>query len=764
LANDKLDQNDMKRMTNPFSINGLTIPAKVQNYPIILPKIDLLVGEEMGRRFDWRVIVTNSDAVTQKERDIKRIIDDTLVNIVTQGSIDEDDFNQRMKRIDRFKKYEYRDIRERRATQLLKYLYNKENLETKFSKNFLDLLIGSEELGCADIVAGEPVFRKLNPLQVHAISNGESPYLEDAEIIIEDGYYPPGKVIDMFHDELTEADTKRILDGDLTSTGGSRFSLGERERSIIPTGEFETIFDPDTGFLEETLHNDGENGYRGAFDLDGNVRVMRVVWKGSIPIWKVTYQDPITGEMEEDIMPEGWKRPKGVTAKKIWISNWYEGTMIGSGKDSIKLKYGSRPIQFRSMDNMSECKSGYVGTYMNINDSRAYSLMDRMKPYQYLYNIYMYRTEQAFAKSMGKVLQLPSHLIPDDWDLDQWLNYLYQMNIMVVDYFKEGDKGVAEGKISGSLAPNNYVADLEMGNYIQQHLSMLEWIKKEVSEIAGVTEQRQGQIEQRELVGNVQRAVTQSAHITEKWFKAHEDYKRRALTLLLETAKFAYKNKKLKRQFIMDDMTNVLFDIPGDEIMEADYGLFINNSTNDTRLYEDLRMLSQALVQNDKITASNMIDIYSSDSIQSIKRKLETFEEETRQREYEMQKQQIQAQQQQIQQQAQLEQEKLALDERKNVRDNQTKLLIEELRLRAEAIAENGDDNGMISADMKKHKDEMAYKLKELEETIKQQNLERQKEIKENQKDRTLEEKLHKEKMVVERKKASRPTSSKSSK
>ncbi len=71
LANDKLDINDVKRVTNPYNIDGLTMPAKMQNYPIALPKIDLLVGEEMKRRFDYRVRVVNEDAVTSKEQDLK---------------------------------------------------------------------------------------------------------------------------------------------------------------------------------------------------------------------------------------------------------------------------------------------------------------------------------------------------------------------------------------------------------------------------------------------------------------------------------------------------------------------------------------------------------------------------------------------------------------------------------------------------------------------------------------------------------------------
>ena len=58
------------------------------------------------------------------------------------------------------------------------------------------------------------------------------------------------------------------------------------------------------------------------------------------------------------------------------------------------------------------------------------------------------------------------------------------------------------------------VIDAETGNYIQQHLYMLEAIKQEMSEVAGISKQREGQISNRETVGGVERATLQSSYIT----------------------------------------------------------------------------------------------------------------------------------------------------------------------------------------------------------------------------------------------------------
>jgi hypothetical protein len=710
LANDMLDMNDVKRVTNPFKIKGITMPAKMQNYPIALPKLDLLVGEEMKRRFDWRVRVTNDEAVTQKEKQMRDIVFSFLQEKLQAESLDEESFKKEIAELEKFRKFEYQDIREMRATHLLKYLQFHQKIDEMFSKCFMDLLIAGEELACVEIINKEPIVRKVNPLNLFAFSNGDSPYLEDADIIVEEGYYPPGKIIDMFYEELKESDVNRLMEGDLSGQSDSRFSIGQRERPIIPTSEFEIVLDPDSGNLVESgFRNDGGR-YQGAFDFDGNVRLVRCVWRSLKKIGILSFMDPETGETQEILVSESYKKQEGQSVKWMWINEWWEGYKIGAYDNCIYLKIRPRPVQFRSVDNLSVCGSGYIGTYMNINDSRAYSLLDRLKPYQYMYNALMYRTEQAFAKSYGKILRVPLHEVPDDWELDEWMNYLFQMNIMVYDAFKEGDKGAATGKLAGTMNQNQLVADLEMGNYIQQHINMMMYIKQEMGEIAGVTAQREGQIDQRELVGNVERAVIQSANITEKWFRIHENFKLRVLTTLLETAKYAYRNDSKKIQYITSDLGTTIMNIPGDELLESDYGLFVTNTQSDTELFQALKGLAQAGLQNDKLTFSQLIDIYMTDSMSSIRRKMEQAEENFQAR----QEQAAQAEQEAnaANNQALIEQKDRDLDltNLMNVRDNETKLLIEELKMRMEEFKMDLEEG--------KNKEEIKIKMKDLSDKM----------------------------------------------
>jgi hypothetical protein len=335
----------------------------------------------------------------------------------------------------------------------------------------------------------------------------------------------------------------------------------------------------------------------------------------------------------------------------------------------------------------------------------------------------MYRTELAFAKSKGKIATLDTSRVPDEWTMDKWMYYAEILGWAVEDPFKEGNKGAATGKLAGMMNQNSRVLDLEMGNYIQQHIGMLEYIKQELGEIAGVSMQRQGQIDNRETLGGVERAVTQSSHITEKWFMMHDNTKLRVIETLLETAKYAWRNKSNEKlQYISDEMSSVITELDGELFNDADYGIMISNSTNDAELIQAMKQLAQAGLQNDKINFSGLMDIYLSESMSSMRRKIEQYEEEALQR----QDQQMQAQNEAVQQAAQVEAESAQAEReqrfQEKILDSETKITV--ANINAAAGQQGEGDNGeaarlsleKLQMDWKKFEKELKLKEKELRE------------------------------------------------
>jgi len=724
LRADILDESDMVQAVNPWGIKGATFPAKMQNYPIANPKIDLLIGEEFKRRFDWRVTVINHDAISEKEDQQKQMMDKLIMDNITSGDYDEQEMEKEIQKLAKWQKYEAQDHRERRASQYLHYLWKDQELPLKFNRGFEDALVAGMEVYNVDIVGGEPIVRKVDPLSLTVIRTGSSYQVEDADIIIEDTYQPIRWVIDNFYDYLKPHEIDKIEQGFLGGESAADIVKYYPNRPVqSPVGVANASQDDDGTWEYSLIDLDSYSDQNiAAYNDSGEVRVVKVVWVSMRKVGEISWWDE-DGDLQKKNVDENYKPNEelGEEVEWYWVNEWWEGTRVA---EDIYLKWGPRPIQFRRMGNKSLGGSGYVGSLYNTNVSQARSLMDRMKPYQYLYNVFMYRTELAFAKSKGKISVMDISRIPEGWEMDKWMYYAEILGWAIEDPFKEGNKGSAQGKLAGQMNQNSKVLDLEMGNYIQQHIMMLNFIKQELGEIAGVTAQRQGQIDNRETVGGVERAVTQSSHITEKWFMLHDNTKLRVLETLLETAKYAWRNKKSEKlQYISDEMASIITEVDGAQFNEADYGIMISNSTQDAELINAMKQLAQVGLQNDKINFSGLMDIYLSDSMSSMRRKIEKYEADALQQQEDQFQQQQQTLQKQSQDALQDKQEERAAKKEKDILDSQTKI----------AVAEIGSDDGSdgmegvatlrlsiekMKADKKKMEEETALSKKEHTETV----------------------------------------------
>lgn len=625
LYSDILDQADVEKICNPMGTLGMNSPAKMQNYPICNPKIDLLVGESISRRFDWKVRVINDDAISQKEEELLEKFQGLMTSHLTQD-MEEEEMKAELAKFQQWADFEYQDHRERTSTQILQYLYKHLRLSHIFSKGFKDALISAEEIYQADIIAGEPILRKRNPKNVHTVRGGESTKIEDSDIIAIVSYMSPGQITDEFHEYLTPGEVSTIesgFAGNETATNGRGIDIGRRPD--LPLEQ--------DGILISSLANNV--GYGSAFDDGGNIKVTQVLWKSLRKVKKVKYYDD-QGDEQYDILDETYiiDKDAGEEETILWISEWWEGTKIGGevgeGDDTaIYVKMRPRPIQYRTLENPSTCHPGIVGTVYNTNDNVGVSLMDRMKPYQYLYNVLAYNSELAIAKNYGKIMRIDLASIPEEWKVDKWLSFAQGMNAAFYDSFKEGNKGAAQGKLAGTMQQNSPVIDMEMGNTIQLYMNMMAFIKQELGEISGVSASRQGQVQSRQAVGNTETEMQQSSHITEYWFLEHEETKLRAMNILLETAKHAWKDKKNKKvQHVLDDGSTVILNMNMEEFRETEQGLQISSGKESYELIQTMKQLAHAGLQNDKINFTQLMDIYSTSSTASIRRKLERSERE----------------------------------------------------------------------------------------------------------------------------------------
>ena len=683
LLHGKLHMDELKLLVNPFGIEASFIPDNIQHYPIINSKIEVLKGEESKRLFDFRVVVTNPNAVSEMEEEKNRLVNEKLQELLMDNSQSEEEFQEELEKQAYYFTYEYQDKREVRGNLVLNHYIRELEMQQMFNKGFDDVIPVSEEIYQCDIVGGEPFVERLDPRDVRIISSGTSRRIEDADMIIIEQYWSKGRIVDTYWDQLSRKDIKTIEKYGMDGTSDGRYDeLGNRDEryGFIPMEEWTAgeDVDPMQLFTDEHRHN------LTPYDSNGNVRVLRVYWKSRRQIKKVKSYDPETGEEQFNFYPETYiiDPDKGEEEQIFWINEAWEGTKIG---EDIYVNMRPRPVQYNRLSNPSRCHFGIIGQIYSNNGDQPYSLVDIMKPYAYLYDVIHDRLNKTLARNHGKVVRLDFAKTPKDWDAHMWLHYLVTHGIAVEDSFKEGDYGASTGKLAGGLNnASSGVIDASLGNEITQYINLLEWISNKTGELAGISKQREGQISNRETVGGVERATLQSSHSTEWLFFPHDSVKKRVLECFLETAKIAFKGRKVKFDYILSDGSKTLVEFDGDEFAECDYGLVVDNSNGTQELNQKLDMLAQAGLQNG-MSFSTVMKLYTTTSLAEKQRMVEADENRRLEQQQQQQQQEYQLQQQQMQLNAQAAQQQQEMQYRMHQEKLQAQILIAEINSKAEA-------------------------------------------------------------------------------
>ena len=728
----KLHMEDMELIFNPEGIKANFIPDKIQHYSIMNSKLNVLKGEELSRVFDYRVIVTNPNAISEMENQKKQALFESLQQLIQDNSLTEEQFNQGLEKLNDYYTYEWQDIKEVIGNCVLNHYSREYNLPLLFNKGFSDALTVGEEIYQCDIVGGEPVIERLNPMKVRIFKSGYSNKIEDADMVILEDYWSPGRVYDTYYDVLKPKDIKYLESySDHFSQGAidSMDNVDERFGFVNSNMVSDTIADSTLFFDPYGQYSDTVSSELLPFDRNGNVRVIRVYWKSRRKIKKIKYYDPQTGEEDFTFMPETYipNQARGEEEKTFWVNEAWEGTKIGQ---NIYVNIKRRVIQYNRLDNPSRCHFGIVGSIYNMNDDKPFSMVDMMKPFSYLYDIIHDRLNKMMARNWGKMARLDLARKPKTWKMEKWLYYAKTMGLFVEDSFNEGTIGQSTGKLAGAMNNNTQgVIDADFGNNIQQYINLLEFIKMEMADVAGISKQREGQISNRETVGGVERATLQSSHITEWLFSVHDDVKKRALECFLETAKIAMKGRSKKFNYILPDNSKQVMEIDGDAFAECDYGLVVDNSRGIQELQQKLETLAQAALQNQTLSFSTIMKLFMSASIAEKQRFVENDENAIKQQQQQQMQMQMQQQQQALELQMQDKQAERDFKDALNQRDNETKVVVAEINSQAEMailqlknhMTEEDQENDGIEPDeySQEAKDKLMEQMREFDAKLK---------------------------------------------
>lgn len=624
IYNGELNKDFYKHILNPYNTTNekyTKFPAKLRNYNIIKPIIDLLLGEKSKQPFTYQVITTNEDSINiqeeAKHRFILQLLQQEFVNELNSLGADTGveskesvDIQEAIKHFDT----NYKDMRAQMAQQSLEYLEYDLELREELQEAFFHWLVSGYVYSYKDVTYDDVDYEVINPLNISASYAPNVKFIEDGDTVCRREILSVNQVIDKFRLDLTDEQIDNLED---------------------PYAHHE-IIEPwqQSSNVTDTIKRE--------------IQVYHCVWKSFKKIGIATYLDEM-GQPQSQIVDEDYKAMSDEIVDWEWISEVWEGYKIDR---DIYVKIRQTQVQRTSLNNISECKLPYNGrVYSNVN-SYPVSIISLGIPYQILYNIFHYKLELAVAKSKDKIVLMEINAIPKrhGWDEEKFMYWADAAGFAFIDTTGEGKSGE---RISGF---NQYqVLDASMGEFIGKMFDLLSVIKEEWEDTLGITRQRKGNTLASDAVGNNERAVFQSSVITEELFRRFRSFEQRELQGLIDVAKIAWKDGK-KGQYINSEYKKVSLNVDGNAFRESDYDVFVSNSSEDANKLETLRNMALSFAQNGG-RPSTIAEILDAKHFLAIKNKLKEVEEI---------EQQMAAQQQQAEQQAAQQLEQMRIEDRED--------------------------------------------------------------------------------------------------
>jgi hypothetical protein len=660
---------DVKSFTDLMTAD-LGLPAYVKMYSIITTPVNELVGEISKRPDSFKVKAFDDDSKSEELEFKTNILNEYVINQARQKimekldmqgeEMEEEQINQLTMEQVKDSIDSYTSVAEKWANHVLTCMKVEFNLKEKSEDTFRDMLISAREfyhiyednskLGFNIEVA--------NPKNTWFLTTPDRKWISDPTGRAQ-GAYAAGTVQVMELSEIIESIpelTKEEIDH-LRSSLQDYGLINVRESNLgnpnvspgIDSVTYDT-FDPlvlQTRMIIESEMKENNDGLQDFLGLTSNVSsfgykyvVVRGYWISKRKIGKVIYIDEM-GNEQSLLVDENYKSGTLPTQQSLewgWINEWYQGIKIGPDIYHIK------PFRL-----LSYCP--IIGTTYEVKNTEAKSLVDLMKPFQVLYNVCMNQLYKLLEKEVGKVYLTSIRHIPTPKDgdaqdaLDQWEMEARNRGIVFIDDSPENLKSPSSFNQFRDI-------DLTRTQEIQSRYTLAQQLKNECWELVGMSRQRLGSITASESATGTNAAIQQSYSQTEPLFVAHEYVLGQLYQAIIDASLYTQSSKPQSTlSYITSEGESAFVQVNGTDLKFRDLKVFPTNRPEDTKMFEEIRALSQAVLQNGG-SLYDIIELYSTKSMREMKK---TFKD-LKDRQQQMQDQQMQQQQQQIDQQKEIAQ------------------------------------------------------------------------------------------------------------
>jgi hypothetical protein len=713
-----LDERTIMMQLDPSNVGLEAFPVKPRHIGIGNSKLNILLGDYLSRKFEFRVSISNRDeeGISSKEQNLKTQLFKKLNDLVNQalqsGAITEEYFQKEVEKIQSWMKYDFQDIREMVMNQLLKHYYLKDDLQLKFTQGFLSFLVMGKVVYWIDNFGGKPDIRRLHPLSVTTVG-GSTPYIHEKDLIIVQVYKSIGQIYDDYYDELKEPDRKKLEEWRADFLPNDNLSFRHEDRIYDNTSIFDVVpYDNyDIEHMAPPVKFSDLSGYgsvigRTMRTTQNEILCVTVFWKSRRKIGKLEYIDEL-GLPQIDFVSEGYEPDafKGEKVTWLWVNEWCEGTRIG---EDIYVNMAPVKASSKSLTNLSSGIPPIIGLEVDR------SVYDSIKELDISYDVTYFKRAMLIATYQGTKTVINQSMLPEGIDPKLWLHMSNIDQILLLDPTKEVLKGPATGKTAGSVLNTFITQQVELGSNheaIQMMTNQLADLEYTMGVICGIPKERMGDVGERQAVRNTQFEIQQFQKATEYVFRLEENCRRMVFKKFVEVLKVFHRENPIAGTYFLSDMAQE-FLYTTDEIAECEYDIHISNSSEDTKLFGRLEQAVDAQIAQGSTSISTILTLSSSGSLQQIAKKLEEKEMQEHQQQIELQKQKNAAA---------LKLKEMEFAENQKQRDHEMDMLEKELEVKILDIEISNSDTGEnvdLIDDTKTDLVDLALREKQINETI----------------------------------------------
>lgn len=625
LMNDRINLADFEYVSKPFGAQAGELPANFINRDIISPKIKTLLGLGQKRPFTWGVIATNENAVNERKefqfKKIQEYVEAKITQPIRQEAqmkaaqakkgqqlsqqeeqqimqqIEAEVEKMKPERLNEYMKRSYKQNHSIMSEHIINYIYRKQNLPNIFTQGLEHAAVAGVEVYYVGEQNGEVTVVPVNPLFFTVDKPNETINVQDGESVSVEYRMTKGQIAAAFGRDLGKETLKKIFSQD---NNGHGLIHG------MDDATFHAYFD------SEFEHEHSGNTYP----------VVHTQIRGLKKIGFLEYLDRRTGVVEEIMVDENYvlnKEAGDIRIEWEWIPEIHEVWKIG--QDAYARM---RPVPDQYGENIFDVKLSYVGGIYDNTNAESVSLVDRIKAYQYFYNIIIYRIELLLASDKGKILMMNIDALPESAGVDIE-KFMYFMEANKIAFYQTSSEGKKYDPNVGAIGKE---IDMSLANNIAQYIQLAETIEHKAGKAIGLPEQMEGQITAYERVGNVQQALAQSNLQLETFFSYNDTIKASVVQRMLDVGKQVYRKHNRKvLAYMTDDLTAATMELDHDLLADNDHMIYIESGMKAAQIKAAIEQLAESALHSQKMNLSSVISVLKQDSLALAENILRTEEE-----------------------------------------------------------------------------------------------------------------------------------------